>query len=169
MAFIEENNSVVSFADFDDVRDRDRRLFDINEGLTDFYIEDLLIRSTERILNKLRSTDWWQKNWISRNPEAGVTSAAQVPTPNPNKIIGRRNDFTDLTVYFALSEYIYPTVADFGNDEDSERNKMMYYATKWEDLYREIVKGGDWYDWDGDGDIDQTEKSTGRINLKRIR
>ena len=50
MAFIISNNTVISFADFYDVRDRDQRLFDANEGLTEDVVEGLLIRSTERII-----------------------------------------------------------------------------------------------------------------------
>lgn len=169
MAFIEENGEVISFADYDDVQDRDRRLFEINEGLTDFYIEDLLVRATERILYKIRSTDWWMKNYVKRNPDSEYSNAAQIPLPDINLIIGRKTDFTDLVVYFALSEYIYPTIADFGNDDDNEKNKMEYYANKWESLYLELIRSGDWYDWDSSGSISDDEKSVGKINLKRIR
>lgn len=169
MAFIEEDGKIISFADFDNVQERDRRLFEINEGLTDFYIEDLLIRATERILFKIRSTDWWKTNYIKRNPGEEYSNSAQIPLPDSNLIIGRKTDFSDLVVYFALSEYIYPTVADFGNDEDNERNKMQFYSNKWESLYTELIRSGDWYDWDANGEIDDDEKSVGKINLKRIR
>jgi len=169
MAFIEENGTVISFAEFDDVQDRDKRLFEINEGLTDFYVEELLVRATERILNKLRATDWWFKGYLKRNPSTDIEDAADIPALDINRITGRKKDFTDLCVYFALAEYIYPTVADFGNEEDSERNKMAYYTNKYEGLYQELVTSGDWYDWDDDGEITNKEKDPGKINLKRVR
>jgi hypothetical protein len=169
MAFIEENGNIISFAEFDDVEDRDRRLFEVNEGLTDFYVEELLSRSTDRILTKLRATDWWFKGWTKRNPSESINDTADIPGLDPNKIVGRKQDFTDLCVYFALAEYIYPTVADFGNEEDSERNKMAYYTNKWQGLFQELVTAGDWYDWDDDGVVQNQEKDPGKINLKRVR
>ena len=66
MAFIVVNNQVISFADYDDVVARDRRLFDSNEGLSDNLIENLLIRATERILTKIRTSSWWKSYYISR-------------------------------------------------------------------------------------------------------
>lgn len=169
MAFIVENQSVKSFAEFDDVEERDNRLFEVNESLTDYYIEELLIRSTERLLLKFRSTDWWAKNYLKRHPEESIDNPAELPGLDVNKIIGREKDFTDLCVYYALAEYIYPTVADFGNEDDAERAKMSYYTNKWEELFRELVTAGDWYDWDDDGTVQKSEKDSGKINLKRIR
>ena len=56
MPFIIENSNIISFAEYDDVYKRDQRLFDSNEGLSDDAVEDALIRATERILTKLRSS-----------------------------------------------------------------------------------------------------------------
>ena len=49
MAFVIANNTVVSFAEYTDVLQRDQRLFELNEGLSDDVVEPLLERATQRI------------------------------------------------------------------------------------------------------------------------
>ena len=60
MAFINDGTTVISFAEYQDVVDRDSRLFETNESLSEDVVEPLLVRATERILTKLRSSAWWQ-------------------------------------------------------------------------------------------------------------
>ena len=60
MAFVEEAGEITSFAEFQDVVNKDQRLFEANEGLSDDIIETQLIRATERILTRLRSSSWWR-------------------------------------------------------------------------------------------------------------
>jgi len=169
MAFIVENGTVISFADFQDVFDRDQRLFDSNEGLTDDVIEPLLERATQRILDQIKNTAWWKTYFVRRSENFEFTTSADIPTPNISKIIGRTADFTDLCVYTALAEYILPAVADFGNADNAERLKMGYYEQKSAKLFMELITAGDWYDFDGDGVIQSTEKDPGKVNLRRVR
>lgn len=169
MAFIIVSSNVTSFAEYQDVVNRDQRLFDANESLTDDEVEPLLVRATERILDKLRSSSWWQNYYINRSNGTTINSAADIPALNPNRIIGRKNDFTDLCVYMALSEFILPKIADFGNEDSAERKKMGYYTQKAETLFGELITAGDWYDFDASGTIVSSEKSPGQYNLKRIR
>lgn len=169
MAFIVENDTVISFAEFADVYQRDTRLFDSNEGLTDDVIENLLIRATERIVDRISSTNWWREYWIRRNGTAGFLSVADIPRLNIDHILERHNDFTDLCVYYALSEYILPLVADFGNADSAENRKMGYYQIKADRLFDELIEAGDWYDFDGDGQVESTERDPGTVNLRRIR
>ena len=169
MAFISENNSVISFAEYQDVKDRDRRLFDANESLTDDVVEDLLIRATERILTKLRASGWWQDYYRQRGNLTTYNSKADIPALDVDRIIARQNDFTDLCVYVGLSDFILPLIADFGDEDNAERQKMGYYTNKADSLLAELVTAGDWYDFDDDGTIQSTEKDPGRVNLKRIR
>lgn len=169
MAFITVSSNVISFADYDDVVARDQRLFDSNEGLTDDLIEDLLIRATERILAKIRSSSWWKSYYITRDNTTVYNTVADVPVVNPNKIKGRLNDFTDVCVYTALSELVLPMIADFGNENNAERQKMGYYTGKAESLLTELITAGDWYDFDGDNTVESSEKSPGQVNLKRVR
>lgn len=168
MAFITENDTVISFAEYSDVLARDQKLFDSNEGLSDDVVENCLIRATERILTKLRNSEWWRSYWLKRNTET-VSSVADIPSLDVNKIIGRANDFTDLCVYWALSEYILPQVADFGDEGDDDRAKMGWYANKREELFGELIVSGDWYDFDDDGVVESAEKSPGNYNLRRYR
>ena len=170
MAFVTENSIVISFAEYSDVLARDQRLVEANEGLTDDVIEPLLVRATERILTKLRSTSWWTSYYITRAPSGTVINdTADIPALDPNQILARQNDFTDLCVYTAFAEYIMPLIADFGNAEGSELKKMGYYQNKAEMLFGELVTAGDWYDFSDDGTINRNEKSAGSFNLKRVR
>lgn len=170
MAFIIEDNTVISFAEFKDVVDRDQRLFDNNESLTDDVVETLLIRATERIITKIKATGWWSSYFKKQdNNSTVINTVADIPNPDINKIIGRSNDFTDLCVYEAMAEYILPMVADFGDLDSAERQKMDYYTTKSTNLFIELVNFGDWYDFDGDDVIESLEKTPGYFNLKRVR
>lgn len=166
MSFITEDSTVISFAEYRDVIAVDQRLFDSNEGLTDDVVETALIRATERILSRIRSSAWWQKEYTARN---SVTNRANIPNPDPNKVKARENDFTELCVYLALADYVLPQVANFGDEGDDDRNKMGYYQNRMEQLYAELIEAGDWYDWDGDAVVESDEKNTGQYNLRRYR
>lgn len=169
MAFVTENNTIVSFAEFQDVFQKDQRLFEANEGLTDDTVDALLTRATERILTRMRATDWWKGYYVRRDTNTAINSVADIPALDPNKIKARENDFTDLCIYTALAEYILPLIADFGNEDSAERKKMGYYVQKAEAMFNELVTAGDWYDFDDDDTITSNEKEPGQYNLKRIR
>jgi hypothetical protein len=168
MAFITESGTVTSFAEFQDVVNKDQRLFDSNEGLSDDLVEQQLVRATERILTKLRASGWWRSYYTKRSTTA-LTTTADIPALDPNRIISRANDFTDLCVYTALADFILPSVADFGKEDNAERQKMGYYSQKADSLFGELIAAGDWYDFDDDNTIQSDEKSPGYYNLKRVR
>lgn len=169
MAFIKNGNTVISFAEYQDVVDQDQRLFDANEGLTDEVVDLALQRATERILTKMRNTSWWKNYYVIRDSSLDYTTAADIPPLNANKITDRKNDFKDLCVFTALADYVLPQVADFSNNETAERQKMGYYTNRADALFGELVSAGDWYDFDGSGAISSAEKSPGQYNLKRVR
>lgn len=169
MAFIIVDNTVTSFAEFQDVVDADQRLLEANEGLTDDVVEPLLTRATERILTKLRATNWWRSYFIAFNDDITITTVADIPPLDVNYILDRQADFTDLCVYTAFADYILPRVADFGNQDNAERQKIGYYQNKATSLFEELVTAGDWYDFDNSGTISSKEKRPGIINPKRIR
>lgn len=169
MAFIIENDTVISFAEFSDVLERDKRLFDSNEGLTDDVVETALIRATERILSRLRSSQWWRSYYLKRSSNFDLETVADIPALDPNRIIGRKEDFTEFCVNYALSDYILPQVANFGDDEDDDRAKMGWYSNKAEALFGELITAGDWYDFDNDGVIQSDEQTPGSYNLRRYR
>jgi hypothetical protein len=120
-------------------------------------------------LSKLRSSDWWRSYYIRRDSSISFTTVADIPALDINRIIGRQNDFTDLCVYSALADFILPSVADFGNEDNAERQKMGYYTQKADSLFGELISAGDWYDFDDSGTILSNEKSPGQYNLKRVR
>lgn len=169
MAFVIESGSVTSFAEFQDVVNRDSRLFEANESLSDDVVDQHLIRATERILDKFRTSPWWRGYFVNRSTNTVINTVADIPALDANRIIDRQNDFTDLCVYTALSEFILPSVADFGKEDNAERQKMGYYTQKADRLFGELVTAGDWYDFDDDGTMQSDEKSPGYFNLKRVR
>lgn len=169
MAFIIENSTVVSFAEYSDVVEKDQRLFDSNEGLTDEVVETALERATARILTKISQSAWWRSYYVRRDSDTEYKSVADIPSVDVDKIKSRESDFTELCVYTALADYILPQVADFGDEQDSERAKMGYYSNRAQELYGEIINAGDWYDFDDDGVIQSDEKSPGHYTLKRVR
>jgi hypothetical protein len=169
MAFINDGTTVISFAEYQDVVDRDSRLFETNESLSEDVVEPLLIRATERILTKLRSSAWWQDYYVKRSNSGTYQTTADIPALDPLRIIARQSDFTDLCVYQALGEYILPKVADFGTEDNAERQKMGYYTGKADALFGELISAGDWYDFDDSGTIASNEKDPGNYNLKRVR
>jgi hypothetical protein len=167
MAFISNGSNVISFAEYQDVFDADQRIFDLNEGLTDDVIETSLVRATERILTRVRSTDWWKSYYITR--DTSPIQVADIPAPSANKIVDRRNDFTELCVAVAMSEYILPKIADFGAADNAEKNKMGYYLQRSDKIFAELITAGDWYDFDGSGVVASVEKQATHVNLRRIR
>jgi hypothetical protein len=172
MAFITQGTTFWSFADYDDVVAKDSRLFQANEGLTSEVVEDALIRSTQRILDLLRSSDWWKSYYIRQSgsyADVVVGQSIQVPALNPFLILARQNDFTDLCVYHSLSEYLLPKVADFGNPDSAERQKLGFYNEKFRSLFDELVTAGDWYDFTNNGTITDAEKYPYVNNLRRVR
>lgn len=169
MAFILNGTELLSFAEYQDVVDTSQRLFDTNEGLTEEVVENHLIRATERILTQLRATDWWRSYYVNRNSSTSFRSVADIPALTATNIKARQNDFTELCVATALGHYILPNVADFGTEDNAERQQMSYYVQRAASLFDELVTAGDWYDFDADGVIASTEKDPGIINLKRVR
>jgi hypothetical protein len=174
MAFISSGGNVISFAEYEDVLAIDQRLFEANEGFTDVIVEDALEKSTLRILNKIKSSDWWRSYYLrqsgaSVNTNIFTSGLIDVPAPSANKIKARQDEFTDMCVYFCLQEYLYPKVADFGNTDSAERQKIGFFEEKFRVMFKDLIEAGDWYDFSGDNTIDPLEKQPNRQNLVRVR
>lgn len=167
MAFIEDSTKVYSFANYSDVTSKDDRLFVENEGLTQTVVEDILVRSTERILSQIRSSQWWYD--YSARMGVAMLNRSDVPQIDATRILNRRNDFTDACVYYAFYDAIFPKVADFGAEENAERQKIGFYQQKYDALFNELITAGDWYDYDDLGTVEATEYAPGVVNPKRIR
>lgn len=170
MAFISVTGNVIAFAEYSDVTDADQRLFEANEGIAnETMVEDLTEKATNRILQLIRNTEWWKRYYSIKTSANPTLSFPEVPTPSPNKIEARKSDFTDLCVYFTLYEYLLPKIADFSTEDNAEVRKIGFYRTKFDELFRELIDDGSWYDFDDDGTIQQTEKLPTRTNLVRVR
>lgn len=176
MAFIVVEGSVVSYAEFTDVLQKDQRILESNEiivpeesGFADVteFIEDMLEKATNRINVKIKASSWWfgyqGYNGVS------VSNPALLPDFDPNKIKSRQQDFTDMCVYYTLKEFLLPLVADFGNDDSNEVQKIKYYEAKFNDIYNELLALADWYDFDGDGTVEDGEKAWTYRPVRRSR
>lgn len=167
MAFITDaGGNVISFAEYTDVTSTDQRVFEKNEGLTQEIVEDMLERSTDRLIQKIKASDWWRE--YSNFAGLGFTSLADLPTPDPNKF-ERQPDWTECCVYHTLSSYLYPKIADFSNPESAEVEKMKYFDTRFQDLFNELLSMGDFYDLDDDGTVEASEKLTKFALTRRTR
>lgn len=182
MAFITDGGgNVVSFAEFTDVLQKDQRFLEANEitvpaesGFVDDtdFIEDMLEKSTSRILLKIKASTWWQ----SYNSYVGnaITNLNNIPNVNANLIdpsntLGRRQQFTDMCVYYCMAQYLLPLIADFGNEENSTFQKINYYDAKFTDIYNELISIADWYDYDNSGTVDADEKAVTYFQTRRTR
>ena len=175
MAFISSGGNVIAFAEYQDVTACDQRVFEANEGIADeTMVEDLTIKATSRILQLLRNTSWWRSYYLieansSQRQATNTLSTPDVPLPNADLILGRNADFTDLCVYFTLYEYLYPKIADYSSQDNAEVQKIGVYRTKFDQLFRELIDDGTWYDFDASGTITSQEKLPTRVNLVRTR
>lgn len=168
MSFNYSGQTFLSFAVTSELDDRDQRLFESNEGLTSAVVDDLLKQASQRILTQIRNTDWWRQYQFSRDASLEYDRRL-LPAVNPDRIKNREQEFKDLNIYFALSEYVYPRVADFGNETDSSLQKIKFYRDAYDALFKEIIESGDWYDYDADGTVERTEKQPSRVRLVRVR
>jgi hypothetical protein len=168
MAFNYTDDEFVSFAEYADVVQRDARLFESNEGLTEQVVVQALTASSQKILAKIRASDWWREYTLSRDSSLN-NDVRNVPVVDPDKIDYRHQEFIDLNVYSALAEYLLPKVADFGNETSAEVVKIGFYRDAATVQFKELLEAGDWYDFSGDGNITVDEKKPTRLNLVRVR
>ena len=168
MAFNYTEDTFVSFAVYADVVQRDARLFESNEGLTESVVNAALAKSAEKILSKIRASSWWREYTLSRDSSL-QNDVRNVPVVNPDNIDYREQEFKDLNIYTALAEYLLPQVADFGNETSAEVVKIKFYNDAATAQFKEILEAGDWYDFNSSGTIELTEKAPAKLNLVRIR
>lgn len=164
--FIYSYKTFVSFATYEDVTQRDSRVFEANEDLTESEINDFLEQASQRILTQIRNTDWWAEY---QRKQAQITNPNLLPAVNPDYIIARTQEFKDLNVYFALQEYVYPSIADFGNPDSAEIAKIKFYKDLYNVLFQEVIQSGDWYDFSEDGTINTADKMAAVVNRVRTR
>jgi len=182
MAFITDGEGkVISFAEFTDVLQKDQRILEANEiqipaesGFADVteFVEDMLEKSTNRILLKIKASTWWQayNNYVGNQ----ITNLNDLPNVDPSLVdpgnkLGRQQQFVDMTVYYCMSQYLLPLVADFGDEDSSSFQKINYYDAKFTDIYNELISIADWYDYDNSGTVDADEKSVTYFQTRRTR
>ena len=181
MAFITDSGgNVVSFAEYTDVVQKDQRIFESNNlkipaesgflSVQD-YVEDMLTKSTDRILLKIKTSAWWStyNNYTGTSFELNNLPNVDPDNIDPGNALGRQQQFTDMCVYYCIGEYIAPLFAEFGNEESPEVAKITYYKNKFNDIFNELLSVADWYDADGDGTVESDEKLTTFASRRRSR
>ena len=181
MSFVTDGaGKIISFAEYTDVVQKDQRLLEANElrvpaesGFADTteFVEDMLEKGTNRILLKIKASTWWQSynNYVGNH----VSSLSSLPNVNPSLIdpsdtLGRRQQFTDMCVYYTFKEYLLPLVAQFEN-EGADVVKLEYYNGKFNDLFNELLSMADWYDFDNSGTVESDEKVYSYTQTRRTR
>lgn len=182
MAFIVDGQgSVISFAEYTDVLQKDQRIFEANElkipaesGFADVteFVEDMLEKSTQRILLKIKASTWWQgyNTYVGNS----LSNLNELPNVNPNLIdpsdkLGRQQQFTDLCVYYCFKEYLLPLIADFTSEDSPDVAKIKYYNSKFNELFQELTSMADWYDYDNDGTVQNDERAYSYMPTRRTR
>ena len=179
MAFVTDaGGNVTSYAEFTDVLQKDQRLLEANvikvpaeSGFVDVtdFIEDMLTKSTDRINIKFKASSWYQ-GYLSYTGQS-VSNPALMPDFNPNYVLSRKQEFTDLAVFYCMYYYLLPLVADFSDEDNgsAEVQKIKYYEDKFQGLFNELIALADWYDADGDGTIEASEKVWTNQTVRRSR
>tara|TARA_R110002050_G_scaffold47419_1_gene110692 strand:+ start:27 stop:593 length:567 start_codon:yes stop_codon:yes gene_type:complete len=179
MAFVTDGaGNVTSYAEYTDVLQKDQRVLEANvikvpaeSGFVDVtdFIEDMLTKSTDRINIKFKASSWYQ-GYLNYTGQS-VSNPALMPDFNPNYILSRQQEFTDLAVFYCMYYYICPLIADFSDEDNgsAEVQKIKYYEDKFQGLFNELIALADWYDADGDGTIENSEKVWTNQTVRRSR
>jgi hypothetical protein len=64
---------------------------------------------------------------------------------------------------------LLPKVADFGNPESAEVQKIQYFESRFNSLFEELMADFTWYDSSGDGSVSDNEKLVSYRRNKRTR
>ena len=177
MAFVTDGaGNVTSYAEYTDVLQKDQRILEANvikvpaeSGFVDVtdFIEDMLTKSTDRINIKFKASSWYQ-GYLNYTGQS-VSNPALMPDFNPNYILKRKQEFTDLCVFYCLYYYLLPLIGDFAQEESAEVQKIKYYEDKFQGLFNELIALADWYDADGDGTVEDSEKVWTNQTVRRSR
>ena len=75
-----------------------------------------------------------------------------------------------MCVFYAFYSYILPLIADFSEEAtSSEVQKIQYYRNKFNDRFEEVIRLAHWYDYDGDGTVEDSEKVYSYSQNRRTR
>ena len=90
MAFILSGSTVISFAEYEDVTAIDQRLFEANEfgANVDVMVEDALEKATTRILNKIKSSEWWKSYYVRQTggSNSDIYTSTLISVPSLNRV-----------------------------------------------------------------------------------
>jgi len=173
MAFQRDaSDNVLAFAEAEDIYNLDQRLFESNEisfansgtaaTTLSEYFDILCQRATDRIVTRMQASPQWASYTSAQN----LTSTSILPPVNKNLILGNLQDWTDMCSSYVFKESLLPKVADFGNPESSEVNKINFYETKFNELFSEKLAVINWYDANADDSITSSDEM---VNFRKNR
>lgn len=130
----------MTFATNNDLLDYQADVFD--HGIDDFTEE--LAKAEYDVLRKIES-DWWN---VRNSPNNPSFDAAKLTS----------TQWTRVTVFRALSAYIYPKLSTWRPEGDSFRELQAFYQARYHEEFTAEMALGVKYDYNGDGVIADGDK-----------
>ena len=115
-------------------------------------IEDLddIIQDTSHDIERILRTEWWvDENRANFGLSTEHSIHFQYDLVNQAQL-------KNAAIYYAIFQYILPRMTRF-TEGDVTMNKMKYYKNKW-DIEIAYVKNNLIYDWNRDGNFEETER-----------
>lgn len=149
----------MAFATTADLKDIDATVEDY--GVIDF---DTALSRAEDDVVKLLKARWWPE--YTRGWHLDITRTNLFPQLNADQL--DPTQWTQVTGYIALADYIYPKLSKFEQDTDRFYNMMTYYKKRAMELFDLEVRSGVRYDLDDNNVFNQQEsEQTEFLRLKR--
>lgn len=126
------------FATNNDLLDLLPAVFD--HGVEDWTVE--LNRAEEDILRKIQA-EWYNKRYNNDNWD-------------PANLV--ESQWTQATLYRALSNYIMPRLTQWRTDGDAFQTQIKFYQDKFAEEIADQFAIGIQYDYNEDGNIDESEE-----------
>ena len=149
----------MAFATTADLLDIDATIQDY--GVIDF---DTALAKAEDDGVKLLKVRWWPE--YTRGWRLDITRTNLFPQLNEDQLDSTQ--WTQVTCYLALADYIYPKLSKFEQDTDRFFNMMNYYKKRAMEDFDLEVRSGVRYDLDDNNQFSQAEsEQTEFLRLKR--
>lgn len=141
-------------------------LLDIDATIQDYGIIDYAtaLANAQEDIVKLLKVRWWPE--YTRGWRLDITRTNLFPQLNEDQL--DPTQWTQVTCYLALADYIYPKLSKFEQDTDRFYNMMNYYKKRSMEQFDLEVRSGVRYDLDDNNVFNQAEsEQTEFLRLKR--
>ena len=138
----------MAFATLDDLKEIDSTIQDY--GLLEFDVE--LAKAEDDVVKMLKAR-WWPE--YTRGWHLDITRTNLFPQLQKDQL--DPSQWTQVTCYIALSNYIYPKMSKFESDMDRFFNMMEYYKKRAQEDFDLEVRSGVRYDLNNDDQYNAQE------------